>query len=275
MEIPILLFCKKKNHHYFMDYCQSLSLPLILYHEDAHLQLKSSFLNLFLHRIPQKILSNLSYYQKHKVPIGLLNTEQFTIPEHLFYLTKLPSYIQLFDYSFANQKIAKYYHKEMKLLSYPFFEKELLLISKTKGICMIYPGKSVRRHVILNELRKEGIPVRVISGYGKKRDEELFQYKILLNIHFDKTYKIFEEIRCNRCIYHKMIVISESSLYDDENPLKGRYISVPYENIIAKVKNVLWNQTKYEEELFEKWDPKEKSQPNIETVKDAGSNSTE
>ena len=275
MEIPIILFCKKKNHHYFMEYCQSLSLPLILYHEDAYLQLKPSFLNLFLYQIPQKIISNLSYYQKEKVLIGLLNTEQLTIPEHLFYMTKLPPYIQLFDYSFANQKIAKYYHKEVKLLTYSYFEKELFPIPKTKGICMIYPGKSVRRHVILDQLRKKGIPVRVISGYGKKRDEELFQHQILLNIHFDKTYKIFEEIRCNRCIYNKMIVISETSLYDDENPLKGKYITVPYENIIAKVKDVLQNRMKYEEELFAKWDPKEKSQVNIETVKDAGSNSTE
>jgi hypothetical protein len=249
----------------------------MIYNEQTHLQplLKTSQLNLFLYRIPVRLLYNLAYYIKNKVPIGFLNTEQLTIPEHLQYIVLLSPYIKLFDYSFANQKIASYYKKEMKVLPYTYFPKEMLSLPKTQGICMIYPGKSIRRRIIIDQLRKEGIPVRVISGFGKKRDEELFQHQILLNIHFDKTYKIFEEMRCNRCIYHKMIVISETSLYDDENPLKGRYITVAYEHFIEKVKDVLKNFNKYKEELFGEWNPTEKiSQSNIETPKDAGSNST-
>ncbi len=276
MELPIRLFIKQKNHHYVDEYCQSLSLPIVIYNEHTFLQplLQPTYVNVFLYRIPIRILQNISFFEKHKVPIGYLNTEQLTLPEYLQYLLKLPSSIQLFDYSYGNQQIASYYQKKMRVLPYSYFVKELLPIPKTKEICMIYPGKSIRRHVILNQLRKEGIPIRVISGFGKKRDEELFQYKILLNIHFDKTYKIFEEIRCNRCIYHKMIVISETSLFDDKNPLKDRYISVPYEQIISKVKDVMKNQKKYEEELFANWNPSEKiSQPIIETPH-AGSYST-
>lgn len=274
MELPIRLFVRQKNHHYVVEYCQSLSLPVVIYNEHTILKplLQPTHINLFLYKIPDRLLANISHFEKHKVPIGLLNTEQLTIPEYLQYLLKLPSSIHLYDYSYGNQLIASYYQKKMRLLPYSYFAKELLSIPKTKEICMIYPGKSVRRHVILDQLRKEGIPIRVISGYGKKRDEELFQYKILLNIHFDKTYKIFEEIRCNRCIYHKMIVISETSLFDDKNPLKDRYISVTYEHFVAKVKDVIKNQKKYEEELFMNWNPSEKiSQPIIEN---AGSYST-
>ena len=277
MELPIHFFSKQKNQHYFQEYTQTLPYPIIIYNENTYLQpfLKPSYMNIFLHRLPTHLLSNLTFYQKHKVPIGFLNTEQLTIPEHLQYILQLSSYIQLFDYSFANQKIASYYKKEMKVIPYSYYPKELLSIPKRKEICMIYPGKSLRRRMIIDKLRKEGIAVNVISGFGKKRDEELFQHQILLNIHFDKTYKIFEEMRCNRCIYHKMIVISETSLFDDENSLKGRYITVAYEHFISKVKDVLQNKQKYEEELFVGWNPSEKiSQVIIETSKDARSNST-
>ena len=107
---------------------------------------------------------------------------------------------------------------------------------------------------MIQRLRQAGLQIDIIHGLIKERDLRLFQYKILLNIHFDSTYKVFEEIRCNRCIFHKMLVISETSIYEEYNPLLKHMIVTPYDNFVEKVKDVLRNYERYYDECFKEYD---------------------
>ncbi len=119
---------------------------------------------------------------------------------------------------------------------------------------MIYPYKSEKRRKIINDLQSYGICVDEISGFRDLRDSKLFQYKILINIHYDDDYKIFEEMRCNRCIFNKMIVLSETSLYDDFHILKKHILVTDYNNIVDKVRDILRNYQLYYDHIYKSFD---------------------
>ena len=107
---------------------------------------------------------------------------------------------------------------------------------------------SSRRNYIFNEIKKF-TDITDLKGWGKERDDLLFKYKILVNIHFDNDYNIFEQIRCNRCIFNNIIVITETSL-DENYELKDYIIECDYNDIINKVKEVVNNYDYYYNKLF-------------------------
>ena len=61
--------------------------------------------------------------------------------------------------------------------------------------------------------------------------------KILLNIHYNEEYKIFESIRCEPWMACGLTVVSESSLDDST-----RCIHVPYKELVDKVCSILQNK---------------------------------
>ncbi len=260
------IYCKKKQDKNFEDYYQTIiankcdddQFQVIHYNDSTKFMkiLDKDSHHIFLYRFPPRILHFLPFFIHLKIPLYFLNTEQLSLPHHCDYIKKLHPYIQIIDYSFSNFIITNQFKKNTYYLPYSINDSEIYKnIPKTKDICMIYPGNgSVRRHNIIHLLRKNGIPVDIIKGYGRERDLQLAQYKIILNIHYHLGYKIFEEIRCNRCIYNKMIVISETSILDEQYPLKEYMIKVPYLNFVQKVKEVWKNYDKYYKELFENYD---------------------
>ena len=89
-----------------------------------------------------------------------------------------------------------------------------------------------------------------IVGFDKTRDEHLFKHKIALNIHFNERFKIFEQMRCNRCVFNKMIVITEKSL-DVDYELKPYIIECDYDELVDTVIDVLENYDFYYNKLFD------------------------
>lgn len=83
----------------------------------------------------------------------------------------------------------------------------------------------------------------------KERDIKLFSYKIILNISYNNEYKIMESIRCNRCIYNKMIVISDNKEDMDSYSLKNYVIFVDYDKLVDKVIEVYNNYESYYKKL--------------------------
>ena len=77
----------------------------------------------------------------------------------------------------------------------------------------------------------------------------LSQHKILINIGYDPSYKIFESIRCDRCIFNKMIVISEQKENIDLYGLKDYMIFEDYNKIVDKAIEVLNNYEFYYKKL--------------------------
>lgn len=264
------IYCKKKQEKTFEDYYNTIienklsddTIQLVNYNDMSQFikLLDKSSIHIFIYRVPVRVLLRLNYYIKNNIKLHFLNTEQLSLEHHLQYITHLHPYIKIIDYSITNFFILNKFNKFNKslfCLPYTINQKENLLFSnipKTKGICIIHPGNgSLRRHNILQLLKKNKIPVDIIKGYGSIRDAQLFQYKIILNIHYNIGYKVFEEIRCNRCIFNKMIVISETSVMDEYNYLKKHMVVVPYNDIVEKVKDVYNNYDKYYNELFESY----------------------
>lgn len=246
--LSILSFLNEQypQHHFSIHYY-----PEIYPHSFIHF-IQPQHIFIYIYKIPLFVLKHLHHHQKYH-PVYLLNTEQLSIPKFTHYIKTLHPSIQLLDYSLSNIYIKNKFKKKSIYLPYFYNPKEHMEpIEKKKEICMIHPGtQSKRRHQFLYLCKKNGIQVNIIHGFGKERDKKLFSHKILLNIHFDSSYRIFEEIRCNRCIHQKMIVISESSLYHDNFILKKHMIEVPIELMIDKIKDVQQNYDHYYQTLFE------------------------
>ena len=69
-------------------------------------------------------------------------------------------------------------------------------------------------------------------------------------IQYEEDYTINEQIRINRCIFNKMIVISQTGRNDNLLYLKDYIIFCKYENIVEKTIEVLNNYKFYYDKIF-------------------------
>ena len=234
---------------------------------DIQVQNKVKILN----RIQNKILTNVPkwldsfiYFLEYSVvenqqilPIWLgmypsitekcvyYNTEQLTrkyILSEVLKILKNENILEIWDYSLANIEILKlnnitntkhvplespeWYIKKIKSFQLVDFEYDI-------GFCGTL---SNRRNKILNELKSCGKKVNIVNRWGDDRDRELAKCKIILNIHFEDDYKIFESARCEPWLKIGIPVISEKSLDDDV-----RCIVSDYESLVQTVVDYLDN----------------------------------
>jgi hypothetical protein len=88
---------------------------------------------------------------------------------------------------------------------------------------------------LFNQSLEEGKNVLILDGeYTKYRDVQIGLSKLLINIHYNTNYKVFEYIRCEPWLSSGFTVLTENSL--DNDP---RAISVPYENLVDKACEIL------------------------------------
>jgi len=81
---------------------------------------------------------------------------------------------------------------------------------------------------ILSELQKQGKSVKILEYvYSEERDVLIGKAKLLINIHFDENYRVFESIRCEPWLASDMNVVTETSL---DNPT--RCTVVPYIDLV-------------------------------------------
>jgi hypothetical protein len=126
---------------------------------------------------------------------------------------------------------------------------------------------SNKRKDVINKLKGKNINVTMISGWDANRDTKLMKYKILLNIHRSDNLAIFEEIRCNRCVFNNMIVITEKSAHMEDYMLKDYIIECEYDNLVDTVVNTLNNYEEVHKKLFDNFDIKEIEKQNVELLK--------
>lgn len=236
-DVEIYLFFDKDSIKSYLDHYINPHIPIFI----------------FMQFIPQNICDHIQFYIDHKYKLCVFNTEQLTRKNYNHIIHSYHRYIYRMDYSEANlflvsNELNKIY------LPYQVHYNEIRNIPKTKDVCMIYPHQSVRRNKIIEELKSKNINVDIISGFLGSRDNKLFQYKVLINVHYDQDYQILEEMRCNRCIMNKMVVISEKSLHDDIYLLRKHIIICDYQEIVDKVINVLHNYDLYYNHLFRSFD---------------------
>lgn len=161
--------------------------------------------------------------------------EQMTILER--FLAIKPFYdndFNLIGYSITHQQC---FPKEI-YIPYQYSEEE---INKLKSystdlkydVCMI-PCNSPARSFIFYELKRLGVNIVDIKGWGKERDKKIGECKIILNIHFQENYQIYEHLRCDRWMFAGKTIISEKSLDSDKLILKNVYF-YEYSEIIPNV----------------------------------------
>lgn len=103
---------------------------------------------------------------------------------------------------------------------------------------------TARRRHVLDRLKNQKPPLRVLeldNVFGVARNRLLAQSRLLLNIHADTDYMVFEEIRCAPAIYNGMPVVSEVALFDVQHPLFQHVHFATYDSLVDTVLNVLKN----------------------------------
>lgn len=230
------------NYQYFVEYLESLvaTLPNATIHifsseRGVRKVLALAGIHIFLKTVPRYINDGA---------IGLLNTEQLTSTTMTSWINCY--YTAILDYSLENVKVntislPKYY------FPYQYNPNEIYNYEKTKDVCFVGLNENARRGTILQQI--PGITL-LENVYGKKRDEILFRHKILVNIHYADVFSIHEQIRTTRCVFNKMIVITEPSSDDSLVPLRAFMIIVPYEMIPKTVEFVLENYESVYARLF-------------------------
>jgi hypothetical protein len=232
---------------FFEDYIDSIKKDAIIKISDKDdIEINNFDKFVFFRIIPNNFLEK---FNTNSTNLYLLNTEQLSVQERLEPIYNYPKFVKMLDYSYGN---LKYYDKKFKpkVLEYQINYNEItpyINLPKTNDICII--GLSEKRKGIVDQLKEKGVNVDIITGWKEERDKKLFTYKIILNISYSDDYKIMEPLRCNRCIFNKMIVISDIKEDIDSYPLKDYIISVEYNEMSDKIIEVLNNYDKYYKQL--------------------------
>jgi len=144
--------------------------------------------------------------------IGFVNTEQLSVASKMEeYNTYVKDNVEVFDYSLHNIKLSK------KGVHLPYrenpeetaFLKKCLDVPKKFNICCI-GGYSEFRMKKLKMLTDSGFTVKFITNtFGQERDRQIGECSVLLNLHYQEEFKVYESIRCERLRFAGMKVVTE------------------------------------------------------------------
>jgi hypothetical protein len=255
-----IIICNKQSFKYFEDYIYSIlhviKGKLFLFDYEVNINIDKNNNYIFIQTIANNFFEYITKYNN----IYLINTEQLSVESTQIRLNNYPDNLNIIDYIESN---LKYYNQKFTkfILPYHINYNEILNISKNKDICLIGTIDNIpfNRQNIINILKKKNINVDIISGFGKERDLKIFKYKIILNIGYynSNNCKVMETFRCDRCVYNKMIVISDMKDDIENYYLKDYVIFTDYNNIPDKVIEVINNYDEYYNKLFSNFNFKE------------------
>jgi len=200
------------------------------------------------------IQSDYDVFYNPNIDSYVVNTEQMTRINYRTAMKRLSDKgYKIIDYSEENIKLLhdfEHLEKPITFIPYQVNPKELSgVVPKTNGACFI-GCLSPHRQRILQKIGN----VNIVKGWGSQRDRHLFSHKIMINIHFNENYKINEQLRINRCIFNKIIVVSESSMFDQLLHLKKYIVFCDYDKIPDRVRDIMNNYEYYLEKIFKDFD---------------------
>lgn len=256
----IYFICNKKIWKYFEDYIDSIEHVLEQNEVSVQKILKDeiSIRNWFRHE--QLIATNQNKYvfiqsdygivYNPNIDVSIINTEQLTRNNYLVAMQRfLDKRYRVIDYSEENVFILKNsgnYTNLINFIPYQVNTKEIYTnIPKTLNTCFI-GYLSPHRSSLLQKIKN----VNILKGWGEERDKQLFAHKIMINIHFNKDYGINEQIRINRCIFNRVIVVSEKSIHDNLLYLNKYIVFCDYDEIPNTVEKILCNYEYYRSKIF-------------------------
>jgi hypothetical protein len=237
VNMTIVLVAHDKFYMAFEDYIDDIRavLPATvqLYRDIREIKLNANTAYGFVQQIPKDLYRDL-----HKAGyVWVINTEQLSFPNGRnldIVNTALNKGFDVWDYS--NQNIL--YTKHSNHIYVPPFGTALrmLYFSTPKIYDVVFVGHLSRvREKLLLRLRAQGLKVEIVRGRKEERDARLAQGKVLINPHFGPTYKIFEQLRCDRWIFAGMIVTSETSFSQELFDLRTLTTFASYDNMPAVI----------------------------------------
>lgn len=257
----IYICCIEELYKYFKDYIKSIQskcniIIIVKNKEDIFMFMKEiaekdKCYKFILFTISNMGVYNISYFNKKQIYI--LNTEQLSRDSEK---EKIENYkkqdYKLIDYSQSNISLSK----TLLYLPYQVNFKEIPNYKKIYNACYIGTLFSSYRYNILKTLNISILGTKN-QLWGHQRDNVLFRHKVLVNIHHDKNYTICEEMRINRCIFNRMIVITEECFNCEDLYLKKYMIIEKPENIKKRLDDVLLNYDTYYKKIYGNFDIKE------------------
>ena len=247
----IKILCDKSKYSFFKDYIESIMNKNKLFKICFNTKnIDKNDVIIYLRYTDEKNLTNSN------IKRWFLNTEQLTGHQHLNLIKNCDKDFNVIDYSQSNIIISKKYLNNVFYLPYQVNYKEIFNHKKIYDIGLTETNSDKRLKIyndIVKNLHKKPI---CINKFGKERDKTLLKCKIFVNIHRYDAYNIFEEIRCNRLIFNKIIVITEKSENSNLFKFKDYIIECNYNEIVDKVKYVLNNYKQVYNKLFSKFDIK-------------------
>ena len=183
--------------------------------------------------------------------ICILVTEPLNYKENLDLLLRTHQifpHIEVYSYSKSNLQIINNNNiHTTRFLPYYYDQDEIdylqNLNKNTKEynfgiICYTYDLlESIRKQRVVNFLRNSGFSVLNIIGWKQHRDEQISKCKIILNIHSSRINtseehcEIFEHIRCDRLLNAGIKILSEESIFLDDE----------YRNKYPNLKNITFD----------------------------------
>jgi hypothetical protein len=244
----IHVVCLRDNYYCFKDFVVAMTQDYnidIIFHDKTKIFTPSkNHIYIFCNKIPNyHVLSN-------DYKTILMNTEQlsrndFTITYDV--KNAINDNIMVIDYDLYQTQIFPsinhiyipylYNDNEVKRLT-QIYERT----PKIYDVAFCAVGLSKRRKQICNKLRSRGVKVYdVVCWDTYKRDAMIAKAKILINIHYNSKFKIYEHYRCDRWIPSGMLVVTEESYSDNLLDVKDLLYINNIDTIVEYTINILNN----------------------------------
>lgn len=229
----MIIYSSFEKTNILEDYIQSLlgkDDQHIIWHPKQKIIINDDHKIIIFMQIVPNIGNSFEFINKNKVNIFVCNTEQATYHNEGFIYNIRPFFeliknenifFGIVDYSEQNIEIIKndsFFEEnqiEFYYIPYQYSEREnnnLLSYvddDKMKNICHCGALTKRRNNIMKKICDEHFIKTNIVTNYGKQRDMQLMNYKILLNVSLDENYNIYEHIRCDRLIFSKKIIVSE------------------------------------------------------------------
>jgi hypothetical protein len=212
----------------------------------SSLNFSSNYIYIIYYPLDDFII-NYDTYNKYN-NIYFINAEQLSIT--IFYniiQKRIYSGFKYIDYNIENCLLLSL---NCSYIPYQYCDNE---IDKLKEFCKVEPKydigivgtKSAYRNCIVEHLDKMGIKYHYVVGWKDDRDKQIAECRILLNLHYEKDYQVFEHLRCDRWLFAGKMIISDEPVFMNSLDIKDLVIFEKYDKLVDKVVDVIDNYDKY------------------------------